>query len=201
MPRMLDHFQLWYFWLCGHFVHEKFGTRYSGHLLSRLAGFVHNLTKQTGFPTTWRENGKSNSEQVNLWFIMRCLVEYEDYLYYMKGKRKEQVNLWLICEIWLSTKTTFTTWRENGKSKWIYDSCDIWSSTMDYLYNFEVDRKRWLFCSLCPVGFKLGWEDWLILDRVMDTPVCRAILTWNGFWPGGSWESRALLAYQNSQAR
>jgi hypothetical protein len=105
---------------------------------------------------------------------MRNLVEYEDYLYYMKGKRKEQVNLWLMRHLVE------------------YD---------DYLYNFEVDRKRWLFCSLCPVGFKLGWEDWLILDRVMDTPVCRAILTWNGFWPGGSWESRALLAYQNSQAR
>ena len=66
---------------------------------------------------------------------MRRLVEYEDYLYYMKGKRKEQVNLWLICDIWLSTKTTFTTWRENGKSKWIYDSCDIWSSRMTTFIN------------------------------------------------------------------
>jgi len=147
MPRMLDYFQLWYFWLCGHFVHEKFGTRYSGHLLSRLAGFLHNLTKQTRFPTTWRENGKSNSKQVNLWFI---------------------------CDVWLSTTTTFIILKLTANGG---------------------------FCSLCLVGFKLGWEDWLILDRVMDTPVCRAILTWNGFWPGGSWESYALLAYQNSQAR
>jgi hypothetical protein len=41
------------------FVHEKGETRYSGHLLSRLAVSGHNTTKQTWFPTTWRENWKS----------------------------------------------------------------------------------------------------------------------------------------------
>lgn len=80
MPKMLDHFQQCYFWLSGHFVHEKFGTRYSGHLLSRLAVYMHNLTKQTRFPTTWRGNRKSNSEPVNISFI---------------------------CDVWSSTVTTF----------------------------------------------------------------------------------------------
>ena len=30
------------------------------------------------------------------------------------------------------------------------------------------------------------WDDWLILDRVIDAPVYQAILTWNGFGPSSS---------------
>lgn len=41
----------------------KFRTRYSGHLLARLAEFGCGVTKQTIIPTTWRESLK---EQTNL---------------------------------------------------------------------------------------------------------------------------------------
>jgi hypothetical protein len=48
------------------FVHEKCETRYSGHLVSRLAVSGHNITKQTRFPTTWRESWKSTQ---NKWLL------------------------------------------------------------------------------------------------------------------------------------
>jgi hypothetical protein len=36
------------------FVQPQFRTRYSGHTLSRLGDFGHNMTKQGGFPTVRR---------------------------------------------------------------------------------------------------------------------------------------------------
>jgi hypothetical protein len=59
MHNVLDDFRLCCVWVCGDLVHEKFGARYSGHLLSRLAVSAHNMTKQIPFPTTWREHRKS----------------------------------------------------------------------------------------------------------------------------------------------
>ena len=41
------------------FVSSQFQTRYCGHTLSRLAEIRHNKTKQSRFPTTWRESLKS----------------------------------------------------------------------------------------------------------------------------------------------
>ena len=40
------------------FVSSQFQTRYCGHTLSRLAEIRHNKTKQSRFPTTWRESLK-----------------------------------------------------------------------------------------------------------------------------------------------
>jgi hypothetical protein len=43
----------------GWFVLPQFRTRYCGHTLSRLAEICHNMTKQSGFPTTRRKELKS----------------------------------------------------------------------------------------------------------------------------------------------
>jgi hypothetical protein len=89
-------------------VHEKFGTRYSGHLLSRLAGFFAQ---------------PDQTDKVS---------------YYMKGKRKEQ----------FKASESMIHMRRLVE----YD---------DYLYNFEVDRKRWL---LLPLSSRL--QTWV--GRLVD---------------------------------
>jgi hypothetical protein len=40
------------------FVQPQFRTRYSGHTLSRLGDFGHNMTKQGGFPTVRRKGSE-----------------------------------------------------------------------------------------------------------------------------------------------
>jgi hypothetical protein len=47
------------------YLNQKLVTRYSGHLLSRLAVFAHNMTKQMRFPNTGRETWKTSI--VQLW--------------------------------------------------------------------------------------------------------------------------------------
>ena len=58
-----------------------------------------------------------------------------------------------------------------------------------YLYepDFEVERGdgEKSFCPLCLVCLN-EWEDWRILDRVIDAPAYQDVLTWNGCLPGNS---------------
>lgn len=75
MHNVLDDLGLCCVWVCGDLVHEKFGTRYSGHLLSRLAVSVHNMTKQSPFPTIWREHRKSIRNKMSLRLNLYCLVD------------------------------------------------------------------------------------------------------------------------------
>ena len=54
--------------------------------------------------------------------------------------------------------------------------------TWDLIINsFEVERGE-MGCLAClSVQYASNkWEDWLILDRVMDAPVYQAELTWDG---------------------
>jgi hypothetical protein len=63
----------WGFW---DLVCKIFGTRYSGHLLSRLAVSLHNTTKHPPFPISWRDSLKEHSTGMSLcsfcavWFSM-----------------------------------------------------------------------------------------------------------------------------------
>lgn len=69
-------------WCCFHVdwrasMFSEFRTRYCGHLLARLAKYGHNTTKQTTFPTTWRESLKEQTSLVItklVWASRACTI-------------------------------------------------------------------------------------------------------------------------------
>jgi hypothetical protein len=58
---------------------EKFRSRYSGHLSSRLAEIGHNMTKQRGFPYTWKKVKLKAVQSVFIhlfWTFSFCFLSY-----------------------------------------------------------------------------------------------------------------------------
>jgi hypothetical protein len=56
---------------------EKFKSRYSGHLSSRLAEIGHNMTKQSGFPYTWKEAKLRAIQSVFTTFVLNVFIHWK----------------------------------------------------------------------------------------------------------------------------